>query len=246
MLASVSREAEEPGHAARSAQALKVYIGYDGRERDAYAVAVKSLLKRTSIPVCVTSLTASRLTDSGLLSRQIDRRGPVMWDLVSNAPCSTEFSNSRFLTPMLAQEGWALFTDCDVVFLEDIAELMKLADPEYAVMVVKHQMGNVCGLKMDSQPQVAYPKKNWSSVCLFNCDHPANRRLTIADVNTRPGRDLHAFYWLNESEIGSLPPEWNWLVGVQDMPSHPKIAHYTLGVPSMVHSEHKELWEAER
>lgn len=169
-----------------------------------------------------------------------------MWDITSNAPCSTEFSNSRFLTPILAQEGWALFADCDVVFLEDVAELMRLADPKYAVMVVKHSMGNVSGLKMDGQPQVSYERKNWSSVILWNCDHPANKRLTLNDVNSRPGRELHAFYWLADNEIGELPMEWNWLVGVQAKPESPKIAHYTLGVPSMCDSEHREIWEAER
>lgn len=225
---------------------LKVFIGYDPREKDAYYVAVKSLMKRTSIPVCVTSLDASRLTECGLLNRPIDRRGNVIWDINSNAPCATEFSNSRFLTPHLAQFGWALFVDCDVVFLADIAELMALADPQYAVMVVKHQMGNVSGLKMDGQPQVAYARKGWSAVMLFNCDHPANRRITIQDVNARPGRDLHAYYWLHDSEIGELPMEWNWLVGVQDKPESPKIAHYTLGIPTMVHSEHAEIWEQER
>lgn len=225
---------------------LKVYIGYDKREDEAYRVACKSLLRRASVPVCITTIDANRLADFGMLNRTVDRRGGVIWDLVSNAPCSTDFSNSRFITPHLAQEGWALFVDCDIIFLTDIAELIALADPQYAVMVVKHDMGSVSGLKMDSQPQVSYRRKNWSSVMLINCDHPANKRLALSDVNTRPGRDLHAFYWLNDNEIGELHPSWNWLVGVQPKPECPKIAHYTLGIPGMVESEHAELWESEK
>jgi hypothetical protein len=86
-------------------------------------------------------------------------------------------------------------------------------------------------------------------VMLWNCDHPANQRLTLQDVNERPGRDLHRFYWLNDSEIGALPPEWNWLVGVQPKPAAPQIAHFTLGgpfTPGWKGAEHDEIWaEAE-
>jgi hypothetical protein len=78
---------------------------------------------------------------------------------------------------------------------------------------------------------------------LFNCDHPANRRLSLDDVNHRPGRDLHAFYWLHDDEIGELPGEYNWLVGLQPEPECPKIVHYTLGTPDMVpESEHAGPW----
>jgi hypothetical protein len=96
---------------------------------------------------------------------------------------------------------------------------------------------------MDGQQQVAYARKNWSSVALWNCDHPANRRLSLVDVNERPGRDLHAFYWLHDDEIGELPARWNWLVGVQDKPEDPAIAHFTLGTPDMVpNSPHADIW----
>jgi lipopolysaccharide biosynthesis glycosyltransferase len=221
---------------------MKVYLGWDNREQDAYAVAAHSLFKHASIPIELTALKSDRLAESGLLRRPTDRRGQI-YDLPSNAPASTEFAISRFLTPVLAQEGWALFADADVVFLGDVAELLTIADPSKAVQVVKHDMGAVGGKKMDGQAQVAYSRKNWSSVMLFNASHRANRRLSLQDVNERPGRDLHGFYWLHDDEIGELPPEWNWLVGCQDKPANPKIAHYTLGVPSMVaDSPHAEIW----
>jgi hypothetical protein len=98
---------------------------------------------------------------------------------------------------------------------------------------------------MGGMIQTAYERKNWSSVMLFNCDHPANRRLTIEDVNGRPGRDLHAFYWLHDSEIGELPPTWNWLVNVTPKPVAPKLAHFTNGgpwIPNWEPAPHDEIW----
>lgn len=222
----------------------KVYIGYDSRESAAYEVAESSLRKRASVPVDVTPLCADRLAAGGLLRRPQDRRG-VIYDIPSNAPCSTDFAISRFLVPHLAQTGWALFVDCDVVFLADVAELFALADPTKAVMVVKHAPLKASGTKMDGQAQIAYSRKNWSSVVLWNVEHPANRRLSLQDVNERPGRDLHALYWLNDSEIGELPGEWNWLVNVQPKPDCPKIAHFTEGgpfTPGWRGAEHDDLW----
>lgn len=221
---------------------MKVFIGYDERERTAYDVAVKTLRKVS--PLVPVPLQLDRLAASGLLRRPIDGRGQ-RYDLHSQAFCSTDFAFSRFLVPVLAQTGWALFTDCDVVFLADPLELLRHADPTKAVHVVKHAAQEVAGTKMDGQVQSYYARKNWSSVMLFNCDHPAHRRLTIADINERPGRDLHAFYWLADDEVGSLPPEWNWLVNVEEKPDNPKIAHFTNGgpwFPDWPGAPNDELW----
>jgi len=220
---------------------VRIYIGYDPAEKEAYRVAVNTLA--TCTKTAPEPLDAARLRASGLLRRTVDMRGQ-MYDLPSNSPCSTEFAASRFLVPILCQAGWALFTDCDVVFMANPRELLALADPSKAVMVVKHNhYGH--GTKMGGMEQTHYDRKNWSSVMLFNCDHPANRRLSIQDVNERPGRDLHAFYWLHDSEIGELPTEWNWLVNVTEKPDYPKIAHYTQGGPwidGWKRAEHDELW----
>lgn len=222
---------------------MKVYLGFDAREVEAYRVAEASLARTSGL--VAEPLDAERLASYGLLRRLQDRRNGV-YDLPSNAPQATDFAISRFLVPHLCQGGWALFTDCDVVFLRDVKELFKLADPSKAVMVVKHANGHKVGTKMDGQMQTIYPRKNWSSVMLWNCDHPANKRLSLQDVNERPGRDLHAFYWLNDSEIGELAQEWNWLVGVYPPPVAPSIAHYTLGgpwLPGWQRKEHDEIWE---
>jgi len=159
---------------------------------------------------------------------------------------STEFAISRFLTPYLAkgltthisarQRGWALFVDADVMFVGDPWKLFEDArsHPEFAVMCVKHNFNPPAGTKMDGQVQTQYARKNWSSVMLFNLDHPANDALTPELVNTLPGRDLHRFCWLDDKEIGELDPSWNFLVGHHSAETvRPNIIHFTDGVPSM-------------
>lgn len=220
---------------------MKVYIGWDSKEQDAYRVAEHTLWQTSSMRA--EALKLERLQASGLLWRNVDWRGQP-WDLPSSAPCSTEFSISRFLVPILCQSGPALFADCDVVFMDSIHEVMSHYDESKAVMVVKHS--HIPGAsKMVGLQQTAYSRKNWSSVMLFNCDHPANKRLTVRDVNERPGRDLHQFYWLHDSEIGELPAKFNWLVNEQKKPASPVIAHYTLGGPwikNWLPAEHDDLW----
>lgn len=205
-----------------------VYMGYDKREHGAYIKASDTLYDTSGIEAEL--LDTDRLAAVGLLRRAVDKRGGKFYDLPSNASASTEFAVSRFLVPIICQGGWALFTDCDVLFHRDVTDILAHADKSCAVMCVQHEHVQD-GVKMDDQPQVSYARKNWSSVMLFNCDHPANRRLSLTDVNERPGRDLHAFYWLHDDEIGELPAEWNWLVNVAPKPAEPAISHYTLGGP---------------
>lgn len=225
-----------------------VYIGHDASEAAAFDVAQASIRRRSSVDVTIVPLVASVLQRQGLLSRLVDSRGGKLYDLASNAPCSTEFSISRFLVPLLGHHGWALFMDCDMVVLADIEELFSLADPDKAVMVVKHNHVPTEKKKMGGAVQTAYSRKNWSSVVLWNCTHPANLRLTLGAINSWPGRDLHAFGWLHDDEIGELPSEWNWLVNVQPKPAVPKIAHFTLGgpfTPGWTGAPNDELWLSE-
>ena len=222
---------------------MRAYIGYDPREERAVEVASRTLKKVSGITAEL--LRSERLADAGLLWRISDHRGGQAYDLVSNAPKSTAFAASRFLVPILCQDGWALFTDCDVVFMRDPREMVNEIEIGKAVYVVKHEYTPVSQWKMDSQVQTVYPRKNWSSVMLFDCGHPANRRLSLHDVNTRPGRDLHALYWLNDAEIGELDPAWNWLVGEQPMPDRLGIAHVTNGGPftqGWKGGPHDDIW----
>lgn len=222
---------------------MRVFIGWDEREAEAAGVAVHSLQRVSGLQAQL--LDATRMRDHGLLTRVSDHRGGQDYDLVSNARKSTRFAISRFLTPLLCQHGWALFTDCDVVFYRDPREMLVGLEPGKAVYVVQHDHRPTEQWKMVNQEQASYPRKNWSSVMLFNCDHHANRRLTLWDINHRPGRDLHAFFWLNDAEIGALDPAWNWLVNVQDRPANLGIAHFTLGGPfnpGWHGADHDDLW----
>jgi hypothetical protein len=228
---------------------MRVLIGYDPAEAEAAKVAAKTLRQVTVGAIEPEFLCAPKLSDQGLLHRITDKRGGNAYDLISNAPKSTEFAISRFLTPILCQTGYALFVDCDVVFEVDPRAMLTEVKAEHAVSVVKHDHRPTEQWKMVNQQQTTYPRKNWSSVMLFNCEHAANRRLSVRDVNERPGRDLHAFYWLHDDEIGELHPRWNWLVRVQPRPALPGIQHFTLGgpfTPGWHGVEHDDLWLAAR
>jgi lipopolysaccharide biosynthesis glycosyltransferase len=220
---------------------MRIFIGYDNRENEAFEVARSTA---QSFGCQVTPIYEDQLRAQGLLTRPVDRRGG-MFDLASSAPQSTQFAISRFFVPLLAHSGWCLFTDCDVVFLRDPKELLKRADDRFAVMVVKHPSLDSVDDKMDSQVQTLYKRKNWSSVMLINCDHPGNRRLNLSTLNQWPGRDLHAFSWLADSEIGELSQDYNWLVNVRLPPANPAIAHFTLGgpwIPGWEGKPYDELW----
>ncbi len=225
-----------------------IWIGWEPREANAYAVARASIEKRLITPIPVRGVVLDSMRAKGLYWRPTSRRDGRLWDEISEAPMATEFAISRFLVPHLAGSGWALFMDCDMLVRIDLKHLFDLADPRKAVMVVKHHHEPPEGEKMDGQAQTRYARKNWSSVCLFNCDHPANRALTVDLINTVPGRDLHRFCWLDDDLIGELPPAWNYLVGHTKGVDDPKIVHFTDGVPSMAGYEHCEFaaeWRGE-
>lgn len=228
-----------------------VMIGFDERELDAYHVARRSLAAHSEAvrdgDIEVRSIQLAFLRASGMYWRSHEKRDGVMWDKISNAPFSTQFSFSRFLAPTIAGEGVTLFLDCDVLLRADVSELFALFDPSKAVQVVKHQMPEVEGKKMDGQEQQSYPRKCWSSVMLLNVGHPANAALDIDYVNSATGRDLHGFAWLSDDQIGELPACWNHLVGVDPHDPDCAIAHFTLGVPTMPgyeNSPHAAEWKS--
>ena len=104
---------------------------------------------------------------------------------------------------------------------------------------------------MDGAAQTVYPRKNWSSLMVFNCDHPTVRRLTPDLVNRETGAYLHRMQWLADEEIGALPVEWNWLEGWNEKPAHgtPNAVHFTRGGPwfeNWQNVEYGDLWRAER
>lgn len=226
-----------------------VFIGWDPRERAAYSVALSSLTRHLSEAIPVHALVLDDLKGRGLYSRPTERRDSRLWDVISDAPMSTEHANARFLTPHLAKSGWALFCDGDILVRGDVVELFEALDPAKALYCVKHQYQAAPGQKMDGQIQTNYARKNWSSVMAINCDHPSNEALSIELINTVPGRELHAFSWLQDEEIGELGPEWNYLVDVSPMIENPMIVHFTLGTPDMAGYEdcgYAPEWRRER
>ena len=201
---------------------VKVFVGWDSREPVAADVCEYSLQKNSSVPVDIVMLKQELLREQMLYTRPQDTQG------------STEFTFTRFLVPRLMEyRGWAVFCDCDFVWLGDIKDLVDQADDRYAVMLVKHDYRPQNSVKMDGKRQEYYPRKNWSSMILFNCGHPKNKWLTPFHINRATGQELHRFSWLQDKDIGSISPEWNWLVGWYHQPwdGVPRALHYTEGGP---------------
>ncbi|XP_044357130.1 uncharacterized protein [Triticum aestivum] len=216
-----------------SPEPFRVFVGYDPKEHEAYEVCRRSLIRHATVPLDVRPIRQPDLRASGLYWRT---RGHME---------STEFSFTRFLTPFLAgYRGWALFIDCDFLYLADVAELIASAVPSdaaaakrLAVVCVKHEYKPLEATKMDGAMQTVYPRKNWSSMVLYNCAHPKNvAALTPDAVSTKTGAFLHRFSWLDDDEIGEVPFVWNFLVGhnrvdPDDPATQPKALHYTCGGP---------------
>jgi hypothetical protein len=219
---------------------FRVFIGWDSREPIAYDVAEFSLKRRASIPVDVTPIKLDEMRARGLYTRPVD---PL---------ASTEFTYSRFLTPLLAGfKGWALFCDSDFLWLGDIAGLAAYAEGDKAVFCVQHDYTPKEKTKMDGVVQTAYPRKNWSSLMLFNCEHPSVRKLTADVVNNESGAYLHRMQWVADAEIGELPVTWNWLEGWNQKPTAgtPNAVHYTRGGPwfdNWQDVDYGNEWRAER
>lgn len=199
-------------------------------------------------------LVLADLQRRGLYTRPMQWRPsaadrPIMWDVISDAPMSTEHACSRFLVPHLAKTGWALFQDGDMFARGNVARVFDGLDGSKAVYCVQHQHAPAATTKMDGQVQTNYSRKNWSSFVLFNCDHSSNRKLTVEMVNTLPGRDLHRFCWLKDREIGALDQSWNFLVGHTSPEIEPDVVHFTEGTPDMTGFEnvpYADEWRAER
>lgn len=209
-----------------------VCVGYDHREIAAWHVCVHSIMKRASKPVLVMPLMLNQL--NGMCGE--DPRG------------STEFSISRFLTPHLARSRVSLFVDCDFVFLDDVWKLYDIARANNYIDVfcVRHDYRPHTKTKFYGAEQHVYPRKNWSSLMLFNGHRTAVNALRPDAIRGMSPSELHQMLWARA--IGSIPIEWNWLVGeYEDRPAAElKGLHYTLGGPWFgVESAYADLWRRE-
>ncbi len=198
---------------------IRVFVGYDPREAVAFHVLSHSIHRRASMPVSITPLVLHQLDG-------------LMWRERSSLQ-STDFSFSRFLVPYLCDfEGWAIFMDCDMLVLDDIANLWTQCEDQFSLMCVKHDHVPEEETKFLGAAQTKYEKKNWSSVMLFNCEKCT--ALTPDYVNTASGLELHRFKWLESDElIGEIPHRWNHLVDYDPSIPASEISnlHYTIGGP---------------
>ncbi len=200
---------------------LNVYIGFDKVESAAWHTLAHSIFRQSSMPVALIPLSLGNLKT--IYTRPRDPKQ------------SNDFSFTRFLVPYLnGYEGYALFLDCDMMLRDDIMSIFDAIkkNPGKAVYVVKHDYLPKSATKYLGATQYVYPRKNWSSVVLWNCAHPSNKKVTPEFVNTASSMDLHRFGWLEEEEIGELDVRWNWLVGeYENPPKDVKNVHWTVGGP---------------
>jgi len=195
---------------------INIVVGFDQREAIAYHTFTQSIIEKSSIPVFFTPLAVNTLKDYKETHK--DR--------------SNDFIYSRFLTPYLNNfTGWAIFADGDMVCQSDIKELWDLRDESKALLVVKHNYQTKKSIKYLGNINENYPRKNWSSLILWNCAHPKHRMLTPEFIANQSGKFLHRFSWLEDHDIGELPVEWNWLAVEYPVNTKAKIIHYTLGTP---------------
>ena len=204
---------------------VRLFCGFDPREAVAFHVFCQSVIESASCPVAFYPV----------------HRG-MLKDFDGQKDGTNAFTVSRYLIPYLCDySGWALFMDGDMFCRGDIANLWAMKDAcvfDKAVAVVKHDYKTkharkYVGTAMEND-NIDYPKKNWSSVILWNCAHYANRILSPEYVAEAPPSDLHRFEWLHATQIAALPREWNHLVS-EDKPNTSCLYHFTLGIPGIKH-----------
>ncbi|CAM8433014.1 Glycosyl transferase, family 8 [Candidatus Methylopumilus universalis] len=208
------------------ADCIKIVVGFDQREAIAYHTFSQSVLEKSSLPVLFLPLSINTL--KGYKETHNDK--------------SNDFVYSRFLTPYLHNfEGWAIFADGDMVCQSDIKELWDLRDETKALQVVMHDYKTKFNQKYLGNTNENYPRKNWSSLILWNCSHPKHKVLTPDFISSQTGKYLHRFSWLDDEDIGELPIDWNWLA--IEYPNNPKakIIHYTLGTPCFKDYRNSEM-----
>ena len=195
---------------------IPVFVGYDPREAIAYHVCANSIIRNASCPVAIVPLALNLFSDY----------------TETHTDGSNQFIYSRFLVPHLMDyTGRAIFIDGDMIVRGDIAELYDSIHLNHDVAVVKHDYQTRMTTKYLGSKNENYPRKNWSSVIVWNCGSFPNRRLTPEFVMQATGAELHRFTWLDDARIGELPREWNWLPDEYGPNPDAKLLHYTLGTP---------------
>jgi hypothetical protein len=198
---------------------VRLFCGFDSREQIGFHVFVSSVLERATVPVAIHPL------------------GNLGMDEGSNA-----FTFSRFLVPWLCHyAGRAIFADAsDMLMLADIAELAALFDITKAVQVVQHRPYRTrhpikyVGTCLQC-PNVDYARKQWASVMLINCAHPAWAEIDPPMIDAMEPRRLLQFGWMDDADIGELPDRWNRVVDEGQPVEGAALLHYTAGLPAFPH-----------
>ena len=213
---------------------IPIFVGYDPREAIAFHVCVNSIIRHATQPVAIMPLALNLVQDYE----------------ETHTDGSNHFVYSRFLVPhLMSYQGWAIFIDGDMILRDDIVKLWNLREGSQDVMVVKHDYKTRMKKKYMGSRNEDYPRKNWSSVILWNCSSFPNQRLTPEFVQNSTGAYLHRFTWLDDDRIGELPPEWNWLPDEYGANPAAKLLHYTLGTPcfhEFADTPQSEEWHKER
>lgn len=213
---------------------IPIFVGYDPRESIAYHVCANSIIRHASQPVAIIPLALNLFNDY----------------TETHTDGSNHFIYSRFLVPhLMGYQGHAIFMDGDMIVLDDIVKLWELRDHVKDVQVVKHDYKTKMPIKYLGSKNEDYPRKNWSSVILWNCGSWPNRRLTPEFIEKSTGAQLHRFSWIDDERIGELPPEWNWLPDEYGANPNAKLLHYTLGTPcfhEFANTPQGDLWHRER
>ena len=205
---------------------INVVVGFDQKEAIAFHTFTQSVIEKSSLPVTFTPLAVNTLKDYK----------------EEHTDGSNAFIYSRFLTPYLNDfKGWAIFADGDMICQADIKELWDLRDESKALLVVKHNYKTKASQKYLGNINENYPRKNWSSVVLWNCSHPSHKILTPDFITQQTGKYLHRFSWLNDNDIGDLPIEWNWLAIEYPVNIKAKLIHFTLGTPCFMSYRNTEM-----
>ena len=209
---------------------MKIFIGHDSRYKQATLVCQASI-KQFPSGHKINWLDKKTLKRVKVYGRK---------DLKNE---STEFSFTRFYVPLLTHyKGIAMFCDNDFVFKSNPADLEKYLGDK-TVAVVKHSDYQANNVKMDGKENKSYPRKNWSSLMVFNCEKLKDV-LTKEYLDNASASDLHELKWVDDSEIASIPRSWNCLVGHNNCDNADAL-HYTNGGPwfdEYQDCEHSELW----
>lgn len=214
-------------------QKINVFIGLDESQQISYDVCKYSIISNSRYDIEIHPINYNTVKE---------------YDRVKDIYESTPFAFARFFVPYLCDfKGISIFCDGDFLFLDSIDKLIESYDSRYAVMCCKHDYVPTSNVKMNNKIQSIFPKKNWSSLMMFNNEHPKIKTLNPLTINNQSGAFLHRFKYLEDDEIGSLPLEWNWLVDYYKEPQDgsPKALHFTEGGPWLdeyKNCEYSDVW----